>query len=44
MLNDVPHIDIQNDDDIEGKLDDLVSKIKGKIPGAMWIDVNFICV
>lgn len=30
MLNDVPHVDIQNDDDIEGKLDDLVSKIKEK--------------
>lgn len=28
MLNDVPHVDIQYDADIEGKLDDLVSKIK----------------
>lgn len=28
ILNDVPHVDIQNDNDIEGKLDELVSKIK----------------
>lgn len=27
MLNDVPHVDIRNDDDIKDKLDELVSKI-----------------
>lgn len=31
ILNDVPHVDIQNDNDIEGKLDELVSKIKGNV-------------
>lgn len=31
MLNEVPHVDIQNDEDIEGKLNELVSKIKGKV-------------
>ena len=29
MLNTVPHVDIENYDDIENKLDDLVTKIKG---------------
>ena len=29
MLNTVPHVDIENYDDIENKLEDLVTKIKG---------------
>ena len=29
MLNTVPHVDIENYDDIDNKLEDLVTKIKG---------------
>lgn len=42
MLNEVPHVDIQNDEDIEGKLNELVSKIKGNVSWSTVDDANFM--